>query len=92
LMNPTTVIYLLRHGETEGPKKVYKGHLDVPLSKTGQKQAKKVAQHLKNYIKRYELKCELCYCSPLKRAVETSEILCQTLSLQIKPLEILKER
>ncbi|MCX7724231.1 MAG: alpha-ribazole phosphatase [Thermodesulfovibrio sp.] len=91
-MNPTTVIYLLRHGETEGPKKVYKGHLDVPLSKTGQKQAKKVAQHLKNYIKRYELKCELCYCSPLKRAVETSEILCQTLSLQIKPLEILKER
>ncbi|MBC7189813.1 histidine phosphatase family protein, partial [Candidatus Aerophobetes bacterium] len=66
-MNPTLVIYLLRHGETEGPKKVYKGHIDVPLSKIGEKQVEKVAQFLKNYIKKYELQPKIIYSSPLKR-------------------------
>lgn len=91
-MNPTLVIYLLRHGETEGPKKVYKGHIDVPLSKTGEKQVEQVAKFLKEYSKKYELKHELCYSSPLKRAVKTAAILSKALFLQIKPLQILKER
>ncbi len=42
-MEPTVVIYLLRHGQTEGPKKVYKGHIDVPLSREGQTQIEKTA-------------------------------------------------
>ena len=91
-MSPTTVIYLLRHGETEGPKKVYKGHIDVPLSKIGEIQVEKVAKVLKEYSKRYELKYEFCYSSPLKRALKTAEILSKALFLQIKPVQILKER
>lgn len=91
-MNPTLVIYLLRHGETEGPKKVYKGHIDVPLSKIGEKQVEQVARFLKEYSRKYELKSELCYSSPLKRAVKTAEILGKSLSLQIKPVQVFKER
>jgi len=47
-MIPSLIIYLLRHGETEGHKKVYKGHIDVPLSKEGERQVEKVARFLKN--------------------------------------------
>ncbi|MDI6864589.1 histidine phosphatase family protein [Thermodesulfovibrio yellowstonii] len=91
-MNPTLVIYLLRHGETEGPKKVYKGHIDVPLSKIGEKQVEKVAQFLKNYIKKYELQPKIIYSSPLKRAVTSAEILSKALLVEVKSKNILKER
>ncbi len=91
-MKPTNVIYLLRHGETDGPKKVYKGHIDVPLSKEGEKQVERVARFLKEFVKRYDLSCQVCYSSPLKRAVKTAEIIAKAIPMQIKPSEILKER
>ncbi|MGC9046202.1 MAG: histidine phosphatase family protein [Thermodesulfovibrio sp.] len=91
-MNPTLVIYLLRHGQTEGAKKVYKGHIDVPLSKEGEVQVEKVAHFLKEHVKKYELKPEIVYSSPLKRALTSGEILSRTLSLKLKTEEILKER
>lgn len=91
-MTPSLVIYLIRHGETEGPKKVYKGHLDVLLSKEGQHQIEKTAYFLKEYAKKYNLKPEIIYSSPLKRAVSSAEILSRILSLDIKIEETLKER
>lgn len=91
-MNPSLVIYLLRHGETEGAKKVYKGHIDVPLSRDGEAQIEKVASFLKKYVKKYNLKPEIIYSSPLKRAFVSAEILGKTLSLKVKSEEILKER
>lgn len=91
-MEPTVVIYLLRHGQTEGPKKVYKGHIDVPLSREGQTQIEKTAIFLKDYVRKYRLKPELIYSSPLKRALASAEILGKTLSLEVKPEETLKER
>lgn len=91
-MNPSLVIYLIRHGQTEGPKKVYKGHIDVPLSKQGQVQVEKVASFLKDYVKKYNLSPEIIYSSPLKRALASAEILSKTLSLKVKSEEILKER
>ncbi len=91
-MNPTHVIYLLRHGETEGPKRVYKGHIDVPLSRAGEKQVEKVAKALKEFTKKYTLKCETCYSSPLKRAVKTAQIVAKSIPLFVKEEEILKER
>lgn len=91
-MTPSLVIYLIRHGQTEGPKKVYKGHLDVLLSKEGEKQVEKIAKYLKDSLKNYPLKPELIYSSPLKRALKTAEILGEHLNLGIKTEEILKER
>lgn len=91
-MNPTLIIYLLRHGETEGPKKVYKGHMEVPLSKEGEQQIERVSKFLKEYTKRYELACEIIYSSPLKRAVSTAKILSNRFSLNIKTEGLLKER
>ncbi len=94
MITPTLVLYLLRHGETEGQKKVYKGHIDIPLSKEGERQVEKTAKFLKNYTKRYDLQVEFCYSSPLKRAVKTAEIIAEELSLRAKakPLQSLKER
>ncbi len=42
---PTTTLYLVRHGEVE-PRRVFYGHLDVPLSARGLEQARAVAEAL----------------------------------------------
>lgn len=91
-MKPSLVLYLLRHGETEGPKKIYKGLLDVPLNSNGEKQVEKVAKILKEYLKKYDLNSEVIYASPLKRAMTTAEIIAKELSLKVKPKENLRER
>jgi len=65
-----TKIIFVRHGQTlwnELGK--YQGHTDVPLSKTGIEQAYKVAKRLK------QEKVDAIYCSDLKRAKQTAEII-----------------
>lgn len=91
-MKPNTVIFLLRHGETDGPKKVYKGHIDVPLSNNGIEQIEKVSETLKKLQKKYELNRKIILSSPLKRALKTAEILSKSLAIEFKKLDILKER
>ncbi len=53
---------------------------------------KKLPFFLKDYVRKYSLKPELIYSSPLKRALASAEILGKTLSLEVKPEETLKER
>ncbi len=91
-MKPYTVIYLLRHGETEGPKKVYKGHIDIPLSRKGIEQVEKVSEALKEIRAKYELDKSIILSSPLKRALETAQILSKNLEIEVKSMDILKER
>lgn len=91
-MKPTMRLYLLRHGETEGPKKVYKGHIDVPLSKEGIKQVERVAEILRLFVGKSTLNNRIILSSPLERAVKTAEILGRALSIEYKTMEILKER
>lgn len=91
-MKPTMTLYLLRHGETEGPKRVYKGHIDVPLSKEGVKQVEKVAEILRLFVGKRELNRRIILSSPLGRAVKTAEILGKALNTEFKTMEILKER
>lgn len=91
-MKPTMRLYLLRHGETEGPKKVYKGHIDVPLSKEGIKQVERVAEILRLFVGKSTLNNRIILSSPLERAVKTAEILGRALSIEYKTIEILKER
>ena len=61
-------IYLVRHGETEyNNKLITHGQYDVPLNSLGIKQAKLLGIELKN------INFDLCFCSPLIRAVDTAK-------------------
>jgi len=63
-------IILVRHGQTEfNEKKIYSGQLETILTKKGISQAKKIRKFFFNK-KHYKV-----YCSPLKRAKTTAEII-----------------
>ena len=62
--------YLVRHGEIEADvKKIYAGWSDEGLTKRGRQQAKEAAKELA----RFEIGS--IYTSPLKRTVQTAEII-----------------
>ena len=47
-----TVLYLIRHGETEGAeKRRYKGSIDVPLSENGIRQMEQLSAYITKEIK-----------------------------------------
>jgi len=63
-------IFVIRHGETDSNKEGrYLGRTDEPLNAIGIDQAKKLAE------KTSDLDIEIIYCSPLKRAIETTEFI-----------------
>lgn len=65
-----TILYLLRHGETEeNVKHILQGHLPGTLNETGKSQAKEAAGPLKT------LNVEVVLCSDLKRCTDTYHIL-----------------
>lgn len=63
-------LYIVRHGETSwNVKKLLQGKTGISLNENGIKQVKKLARKLpKNKI-------DICICSPLKRTLETANIL-----------------
>jgi probable phosphoglycerate mutase/uncharacterized phosphatase len=65
------MIYIVRHGQTnwnlEGR---YQGRMDVELNDTGIEQAKKIYDELK------DIKFDIVFSSPLKRAYKTAQIIC----------------
>jgi broad specificity phosphatase PhoE len=67
-------IYLLRHGETEwNAQGRYQGKLDSPLTWRGRKQAEDVGRLLSAVLKGRNVALHI---SPLGRARETAEIIC----------------
>lgn len=61
-------VVLVRHGETDwNVKGALRGHLDVPLNKTGRNQADRLSERL------YDVQFAAGYCSPLERARVTAE-------------------
>ena len=80
-------ILLTRHGQTEWNllKKV-QGKADIELNKTGIQQAKTTRDYLK-----YE-RIDLILCSPLKRAIQTAEIINQGRNIRIVIDERVSER
>ena len=61
-------IILVRHGETDwNSGEIFRGQADVPLNKTGLKQAEKLGEYLSGE------KISVIYTSPLQRAVKTAE-------------------
>ncbi len=62
-------IILARHGETEWNRaEVFRGRTDIDLNETGRKEAELLAQYLGS------LKVEAIYASPLRRALQTAEV------------------
>ncbi len=81
-----TVIYFLRHGEVENPKKILYGRLPkFGLSKAGRERINQVKEELE------KKKIEFIYSSPLFRTRETAQIINKELGLKIKISRLLIE-
>lgn len=79
-------IILVRHGETESNKKgAYLGWTDVQLNNNGLRRAHLARQKLK------ETKVDMIFCSPLKRATETAQIINKNYNKEIIFDDALKE-
>jgi len=77
-----TLIYLVRHGETEwNQEKIFRGRKDILLSEKGRKEALALA----NALCREPI--QFLYSSPLQRALETAKPLAEKLGLEIKILD-----
>ena len=77
----------IRHGEVENPKDIY--YVDVPgykLSKKGEDQATQTGHFLKSIDYRFDI-----VTSPILRARQTAEIICNILSTNITISEYLYE-
>lgn len=65
-------IYLTRHGQnTDNIAGILNGHRDMPLTEKGIEQAREVAEK----IKEAKIHFDFVYSSPLKRALETAQII-----------------
>lgn len=76
------LLAIVRHGETEWNRvERLRGRADLDLNPTGVKQARAAADHLARWHP------VAVYSSPLRRAWHTGEVIAQTLSLPLHPLE-----
>lgn len=79
-------IYIVRHGETDwNIEHKVMGQADIPLNEKGREQAKQLRDKLSSF------KFDICFTSPLKRALETAEIVCNN-QCEIICDDLLKER
>ncbi|MEJ2264273.1 MAG: histidine phosphatase family protein [Anaerolineales bacterium] len=77
-----TQLVLIRHGETDwNVEGRYQGQADPPLNARGMAQAERLAEELE------QTGLEVLYTSPLLRARQTAEIVCEDLGipLQVEP-------
>ncbi len=69
-------LILVRHGQTAlNEKKVFRGRLDIPLNETGIQQANAIAERLATF------NVKSIYSSPLKRALETAQVIGRKLNI-----------
>lgn len=75
-------IILVRHGQTEWNRQErFRGWVDIDLDETGLRQAEAAAER----VARWEVAA--IYSSPLRRAMDTAQIIANRLSLPVVPLE-----
>jgi broad specificity phosphatase PhoE len=81
-----TTILLARHGETDWNREGrFQGHADPPLNDTGRAQAARLAVELA------DVELAAVYSSPLRRALETAEVVAAAHDLTPIPLDALRE-
>ena len=82
----TTRVYLIRHGATElSAEDRFAGAVDVLLSDTGRNQARLLGERLAG-----DRICAV-YSSPMKRTVNTAELVAQPHGLKVETIEALRE-
>ena len=87
IQNSKSIIFV-RHGESEGNVAGYiQGITDVPLTANGEKQAKNLAAR----IKKEHSNVSKIFCSNLKRARKTAEIVADSLLVNVEVIEDLHE-
>lgn len=65
-------LYIVRHGQTDwNVRQLRQGRTDIELNETGIEQALELRDKLKS------VKIDVCYVSPLKRAMKTAQIICE---------------
>lgn len=85
-MDKTTIL-LIRHGETDwNAEGRWQGHTDIPLNETGRRQARLLAQRLRDWP------ISAIYCSDLQRAYETAAIIAQQVGLECIVDDVWRER
>ncbi len=83
----STVLFLIRHGHTvNGEERRYKGHIDVELSQRGVRQMERLAEALRG------VGLKEVYCSDLKRARRSAEIIAGAAGRRPVVLPSLRER
>jgi probable phosphoglycerate mutase len=86
-MSPSSIIYIVRHGETDyNVKHITQGHTDSQLSGNGIKQAESLAEIFK------DIQFDIVYSSDLSRAKKTAEIIIRNKNLSVNTSELLRER
>ena len=81
-------LFIIRHGHSMGDHEDrHQGHADFPLSGKGEEQAEALAAFI---YRNYPL--QLIYSSPLKRCLETAEIIAKPLQIPIHERQALIER
>jgi probable phosphoglycerate mutase len=87
MTNLKTMIYIVRHGETDwNLQEKMMGVTDIPLNKRGEKQAEAIAQDLK------DIPIDIIYSSPLSRTIRTATIINKHHHLPIIETPDLRER
>ena len=80
------MLYIMRHGKTEwNALHKIQGRTDIPLNEEGRLMAEKACEEYK------DLHIDVCYCSPLIRAVETAQIVLKNRKIPIIKDERLME-
>lgn len=83
---PTTRLYLIRHGATQSSAEDrFSGSVDIEISEEGKFQVRRLAERLADDS------ISAVYCSPLIRAVQTAEILASPHQLSLTHEEGLRE-
>ena len=72
------MLYIMRHGKTEwNALHKLQGRTDIPLNEEGKRMARQACEKYK------ELNIDVCYCSPLVRALETAKIVLKNRKIPI---------
>ena len=82
-----TTLLIVRHGQsTANPNDIFAGHLDVPLTALGVKQAETTAAYIAAHYR-----VDAVYSSDLERAFRTARILADRVGLDVHPCTDLRE-
>ena len=86
-MNNLTTFYIVRHGQSQANvDRLVGGHYDTPLTRQGEKEAKKIANDLK------DINFDTIFSSDLIRAKRTAEIIALERKLAVETVEALREQ